>query len=99
MSSTAIRPGNTKDLDKLAGYLKSSGAKGEISGHTDNRGNAESNLSLSQGRAESVVKYLVSQGVSAGQLTAKGYGQTKPVTQNESVMARQKNRRIEFTEQ
>jgi succinyl-CoA synthetase beta subunit len=99
MSSTAIRPGHTKDLDKLAGYLKSSGAKGEISGHTDNRGNAESNLSLSQGRAESVVKYLVSQGVSAGQLTAKGYGQTKPVTQNESVMARQKNRRIEFTEQ
>jgi OmpA-OmpF porin, OOP family len=86
-------------LDKLAGYLKSSGAKGEISGHTDNRGNPESNLGLSQGRAESVVKYLVSQGVSATQLSAKGYGQTKPITQNESVMARQKNRRIEFTEQ
>jgi succinyl-CoA synthetase beta subunit len=99
MSSTAIRPGHTKDLDKLAGYLKSSGAKGEISGHTDNRGNPESNLGLSQGRAESVVKYLVSQGVSAAQLSAKGYGQTKPITQNESVMARQKNRRIEFTEQ
>jgi succinyl-CoA synthetase beta subunit len=99
MSSTAIRPGNTRDLDKLAAYLKSSGAKGEISGHTDNRGNPESNLELSQGRAESVVKFLVGRGVPAAQLSAKGYGQTRPITENDSIMARQKNRRIEFTEQ
>ncbi len=99
MSSTAIREGHTRDLDKLSDYLKSSGAKGEISGHTDNRGNAESNLKLSQGRAESVVKYLVSRGVASAQLSAKGYGQSAPITQNDSVMARQKNRRIEFTEQ
>jgi OmpA-OmpF porin, OOP family len=99
MSSTQIRPGNTGGLDRFADYLKSSGVRGEISGHTDNRGNAESNLALSQGRAESVVKYLVGRGVPAAQISAKGYGQTRPITENDSVMARQKNRRIDFTEQ
>jgi succinyl-CoA synthetase beta subunit len=98
MSSSTIRPGHTTDLDRLAKSLKASGARGEISGHTDNRGIAESNLALSQERADSVRTYLISRGVKADQLSAKGYGQTRPITANDSVMARQKNRRIEFTE-
>jgi len=67
----------------------------EISGHTDSDGSYDMNMKLSQARAESVVKYLVSKGISASRLVAKGYGPTKPIAPNDTPAGRQQNRRTE----
>lgn len=69
----------------------------EIGGHTDNTGDAAANVSLSQRRAEAVRNALVQDGVNPSMLTAKGYGQTKPIASNETVDGRLQNRRTEFT--
>ncbi len=68
----------------------------EISGHTDSIGNAEKNLVLSQGRADSVKKYLASKGVAEDRLTAIGYGSDHPVADNATKEGQAANRRIEF---
>jgi outer membrane protein OmpA-like peptidoglycan-associated protein len=69
----------------------------EVSGHTDSVGNDASNMKLSQGRAEAVVKHLVEIGkVDASRLTAKGYGETKPIDTNDTDAGRAMNRRVEF---
>lgn len=67
-----------------------------VEGHTDSRGDATKNLKLSQGRAESVVAYLVKAGVSAGRLRAAGLGESQPIDPSESAAAWDKNRRVEF---
>lgn len=74
----------------------------EVSSHTDSKGDDEYNLVLSQKRAESVVKYLIKNGIPKERLVAKGYGETKPIAPNENndgtdnPEGRQKNRRTEF---
>jgi outer membrane protein OmpA-like peptidoglycan-associated protein len=84
-------------LENLTGILKKNpGLKIEISGHTDHKGDAKYNLNLSQKRAESVLNYLVQQGISASRLTAKGYGDTQPVAPNDTEENRSRNRRIEL---
>ena len=67
-----------------------------ISGYTDNVGNAASNLLLSQDRAENVKDYLIKQGVDASRITAEGYGLEDPVADNNTAEGRAKNRRVEF---
>jgi OOP family OmpA-OmpF porin len=66
----------------------------EVQGHTDSTGSATYNLALSEKRAESVRAYLVSQGVSASQLSAKGYGLTQPIETNKTAAGRKANRRV-----
>ena len=74
----------------------------EISSHTDSKGNDNYNMKLSQRRAESVVNYLVSKGIKAERLKAKGYGESKPVAPNEkpdgsdNPEGRALNRRTDF---
>ena len=70
-----------------------------VEGHTDNQGNAAANQTLSEKRALAVVAWLTSNGVAAGRLTAKGYGQTKPVADNATEDGRAKNRRVELAKQ
>ncbi|HET9431991.1 MAG TPA: OmpA family protein, partial [Chitinophagaceae bacterium] len=68
------------ELDKLMQLLNDNPTlKIEVSGHTDNEGKPADNLILSNNRAKAVVKHLVSKGIIASRLTAKGYGETKPV--------------------
>lgn len=67
-----------------------------VGGHTDSRGSAIGNLILSQARAQTVVDFLVEQGVPADQLIPKGYGETKPVDTNRTEAGRARNRRIDF---
>jgi outer membrane protein OmpA-like peptidoglycan-associated protein len=68
-----------------------------VEGHTDNVGNKNANLTLSQKRAEAVVAWLVSSGgVEKKQLKAKGYGDTKPIANNKTEEGRNKNRRVDF---
>jgi outer membrane protein OmpA-like peptidoglycan-associated protein/tetratricopeptide (TPR) repeat protein len=68
----------------------------ELSGHTDNVGSESINQKLSQERAEAVKAYLVSKGIKADRLRAKGYGSTQPVESNDTAEGRQSNRRTEY---
>lgn len=68
----------------------------EIGGHTDNRGNESTNVSLSQKRAESVRDYLMQQGIAPERLLAKGYGSSRPKAPNFTERNRARNRRVEL---
>ncbi len=67
-----------------------------VEGHTDNRGAAPYNQTLSASRAASVVKWLVAHGVDATHLTSVGFGQDKPIARNDTEDGRRENRRVEF---
>ena len=68
----------------------------EVEGHTDSTGSADLNRKLSQARAESVIKYLVSKGIKKGRLEPKGYGPDRPIADNNEEAGRDANRRVEF---
>jgi len=68
----------------------------EIQGHTDNVGTEETNLKLSQRRAQAVRDYLVDQGVKKSRLVAEGYGASEPIESNDTEVGRSANRRVQF---
>ena len=68
----------------------------QIEGHTDSTGTAAINRTLSQQRAESVLKYLAGKGVAKKRMLAKGFGPDKPIDDNGTDAGREKNRRVEF---
>lgn len=68
----------------------------EVQGHTDNVGKSEANKVLSQKRAEAVLAYMVKRGVAADRLTAVGYGDERPIADNNTSAGRAQNRRVEF---
>lgn len=70
--------------------------KFEVSGHTDSDGNDASNLNLSTERAIVVKNKLISLGISGDRLTTKGYGETKPISDNTTAEGKANNRRVEF---
>lgn len=70
--------------------------KAEIYGHTDSMGSAAYNQRLSEKRAQAVVNYLVDNGVGMERLAARGFGESKPVANNDTQEGRQKNRRVEI---
>ena len=96
-NSATLTPASMAILDETAATLaKNPDVKAEVAGHTDNRGSAARNRVLSQQRAESVVRYLVSKGASASNLTARGYGPDQPVADNRTEQGRSTNRRVEL---
>ncbi len=70
--------------------------KMEVQGHTDDRGSRALNETLSQARANAVMKAMIQRGIAAERLTAKGYGQNRPLVPNTDAEGRQKNRRVQF---
>ncbi len=93
-----IDPRTYPALDSLATFLKNSGVKIEIAGHTDNVGGSRANQRLSQQRAEAVRRYLISRHrIPASLLIAKGYGDLFPLVPNLTAEYRAKNRRVEIT--
>jgi outer membrane protein OmpA-like peptidoglycan-associated protein len=92
-----LKPESQIELDKLVQLLADNPAiKIEISGHTDNAGKSADNLLLSNNRAKAVVKYLISKKVDTKRLTAKGYGQLKPIADNKTEAGKAQNRRTEM---
>ncbi len=94
-----VDPACDKTMTYIAKILKESpGFHVQVDGHTDNVGKPETNMKLSQTRAEAVVKYLVEKkGVDAKRLSAKGWGDTQPIADNKTDKGRAKNRRVDFT--
>jgi outer membrane protein OmpA-like peptidoglycan-associated protein len=97
VAKDVILAGSFTSLDELAGVLmKKPTWKLEISGHTDNAGDDESNLILSKKRAEAVKNYLVSKGIDATRFVINYFGETKPIADNSTTEGRAKNRRVEM---
>ncbi len=92
--SFRILPESEPELTKLVSFLKNNtNLDVEIQGHTDNTGRPESNFSLSEKRAQSVVEYLISKGILPSRLKSKGFGETIPVATNDTEEGRMLNRR------
>ena len=84
------------ELKDLLEYMRlKEDLKIEIAGHTDNVGESESNLTLSQKRANTVRAYLISKGITPSRVIAKGYGEDYPTATNNTAEGRQTNRRTE----
>ncbi len=97
-NKTTLKSESFAELNKVVNFLdQNPTVEIEIAGHTDSKGTDEYNVNLSQGRSQAVVDYLVSQGIGAARLTAKGYGESKPIDTNDTEDGRANNRRVEFT--
>jgi OmpA-OmpF porin, OOP family len=97
IDKSSIKPESMGTLNSIYKLMQSDPSlKFEIDGHTDNSGTAAHNLTLSQDRANAVKEQLVSMGIDASRLTAKGFGDTKPLSDNNSPEGRANNRRVEF---
>ncbi len=85
-------------LDKVVSFLKEkSDVELIISGHTDNVGQIQYNLSLSKRRAQAVLDYFAEKGISRSRFEVEGYGSQKPISSNETIESRSKNRRVELS--
>ncbi|MFC4263801.1 OmpA family protein [Ferruginibacter yonginensis] len=91
-----LKPESFAVLDELVAYLnRKDDERIEIGGHTDNVGKPAANILLSMERAKTVMAYLITKGISANRLTAKGYGSTVPVASNATAAGKAQNRRTE----
>jgi OOP family OmpA-OmpF porin len=107
LNKTTLRPESKKILDKIYDLIHANDNLSiEVNAHTDTRGSDTYNMKLSAGRAQSCVDYLISKGIQAERIVAKGYGETKPLISDEEIAklgnndekeaAHQKNRRTAF---
>lgn len=95
--SADIAPSSRRVLDALASVaLRCDRFALEVAGYTDNQGERQMNMELSQRRADAVAAYLATQGVARDRLTAHGYGPDRPRADNATVEGQAANRRIEF---
>jgi len=99
-SGSAQIPADSTDyLNRVATAIKAAPADTVllIGGHTDNTGDSNSNMTLSQQRADAVRNYLVQQGVPSNMIATRGYGDTRPLAPNDTDENKFRNRRIEFS--
>ncbi|MFD2248151.1 OmpA family protein [Pontibacter ruber] len=97
VNQATIRPESVGTLASIAQLMQEQPTLNfTVEGHTDSDGDDNSNMKLSQQRAEAVKAYLVEQGIKADRLDAKGLGETKPIDKNNTVEAKSSNRRVEF---
>lgn len=91
-----LQPESFPELNRLAELIQSESLRIEVQGHTDNVGNDAGNQTLSENRAKSVRAYLIGRGCNAGNITAKGFGESKPKASNDTDEGRAQNRRVEI---
>ena len=95
--SSVIKTKSFSILDEVAEILKEwKNYSVSVDGHTDNVGSDESNLLLSEERAQSAASYMISKGVDAKRVTSKGFGEVNPKGDNTTASGRAQNRRVEF---
>ena len=98
--SAVIKPESEPALAEMVKLLKGTPTlKAFIVGHTDNVGTLETNLTLSVGRADALVRALVSRGIGAARLKGAGVGPYSPIASNKDEAGRAQNRRVELVEQ
>jgi outer membrane protein OmpA-like peptidoglycan-associated protein len=96
--SADLRPDLRSDLGTIAANLQRyPGSSVIVTGHTDSTGTAGYNQRLSERRADAVASVLITSGVPAARIVARGAGQTQPVASNETSVGRAQNRRVEIT--
>lgn len=94
---SVIDPKSFPELDEVVAMLKeNSKMEIQLEGHTDNRGNADANVKLSQSRVDAVKKYMVSKGIGKNRVMTKAFGGSKPIATEDTEEARAKNRRVEM---
>jgi outer membrane protein OmpA-like peptidoglycan-associated protein len=91
-----LLPASIPELKRVAEIIKKNNLKVEIQGHTDNVGDDISNKTLSEKRANAVKEFLKVEGIGLEMLKTIGFGESKPVTTNDSEIGRAKNRRVEI---
>ena len=92
-----VKPESQTIIDQVEAMLKSNpNLKISIEGHTDNVGSPTSNQTLSDNRAKSVMNLLIAKGIDKSRLSAKGWGQSKPIVENTTDSNKAKNRRVEI---
>lgn len=95
--SAALRAASRQSLRDMANvFVEYPETRIDISGYTDSIGSAAYNQNLSERRAQSVTRYLTSQGVSSTRISTRGYGESLPTASNETAAGRQLNRRVEI---
>jgi outer membrane protein OmpA-like peptidoglycan-associated protein len=96
-SSYILRPEAHGQLNRLVDLMsRNRKLKVQIAGFTDNVGDPRLNLILSENRAKVIANYLVYKGISEARISHLGYGQTKPIAENDTEENKRKNRRVEF---
>jgi outer membrane protein OmpA-like peptidoglycan-associated protein len=94
-----LKPAAMAKLDQIAEALKGKEQPITVYGYTDNVGSSDTNMALSQQRAQAVADYLVSKGIPKDLVTAQGKGPDSPIADNTSVEGRAQNRRVEIVVQ
>jgi outer membrane protein OmpA-like peptidoglycan-associated protein len=95
---TDLKAESYPELNRLKELMQTNqGITIEIGGHTDDKGSDDYNAELSEGRANSVMNYLLEQGIANDRMVAKGYGEAQPISTNYSDEGRAENRRVVFT--
>jgi outer membrane protein OmpA-like peptidoglycan-associated protein len=94
--SATLTQGAKATLDVVANRLTRQPTQVEVQGHTSSTGSLELNMKLSEQRAEAVRDHLISLGVAADSITARGYGPTQPVASNDTAEGRRANQRVEL---
>ncbi len=98
-NKSTLEPASDAVLRQVADLVaKDKTLKIEVQGHTDNVGGDAYNQTLSQARARAVADWLIKQGVESARLSARGYGKTRPVADNNNDDGRAKNRRVEIAD-
>jgi outer membrane protein OmpA-like peptidoglycan-associated protein len=99
-AKATIEPDSEETLNQIVKLLQENpDLKLSVQGHTDNVGSKAANQALSEKRAQSVVAWLTGHGVTANRLSAKGLGDTQPVSDNSTEDGRARNRRVELVKQ
>lgn len=95
-SRPTLKPESFPELDRLLAMMNDDPSiKIELSGHTDNNGNKDALMKLSEERVQAVKAYLEDKGIKKGRISGRGYGSTRPIAPNDTNENRQRNRRVE----